>query len=234
LSKMQEYANRMRQKPTAAEARFHARLLDASIEVSSQVILGRYIADFLIPSLGVVVEIDGGYHNNDAQMLKDIERDQWMTFKGLVVIRIQNEEVDSFPLSRILNAKGTSKAISWCKRAVPHSLKVEPRKIRRTKESIKARKEAGRARVYACYIPNGESDVIVGRPRDAMRKTQGVPCAFAKRFKTKEEAQKWLLDKLTVNPKTITQKKSARDIELEARIANLKQRPGILQMEYPK
>jgi very-short-patch-repair endonuclease len=56
-----------------------------------QFVIGRYIADFCVPSLRLVVEVDGGYH---AQTVAgDARRDRDMRRLGFRVVRVSHEAV---------------------------------------------------------------------------------------------------------------------------------------------
>ena len=60
-------------------------------DIDRQVIIGNYIADFFIPELGLVFEIDGSSHNDKTNY--DAERDVYMQSLNLKVIRILDIEV---------------------------------------------------------------------------------------------------------------------------------------------
>jgi len=54
------------------------------------------IVDFYIPSLHLVLEVDGGYHDTKEQMRKDWFKDKWLREKRKVnVLRIRNEEANN-------------------------------------------------------------------------------------------------------------------------------------------
>jgi very-short-patch-repair endonuclease len=55
--------------------------------------LSIYIADFYCHKLKLVIEIDGGYHQTEEQMLLDAERTATIESQGLKVMRFTNEEV---------------------------------------------------------------------------------------------------------------------------------------------
>lgn len=55
-----------------------------------QVICG-FIVDFYCHAVSLVVEVDGGVHDDKRE--QDFERDRIMTERGFTVIRIHNEEV---------------------------------------------------------------------------------------------------------------------------------------------
>lgn len=123
MSKMIEYANKMRQEQTGAERVFCDRV--AHLNCYSQVVIGPYIADFLFPDKCLVVEVDGGYHNEPEQILKDAARDSWMKSKGLKVIRIQNAEAATFPLSKISRLSYPRANVRlWLDRAIAYTLQI--------------------------------------------------------------------------------------------------------------
>jgi very-short-patch-repair endonuclease len=94
-SRKEQYARKMREQPTPSEARLYNALVQVRYKcgwvVSSQVVIGPYIADIYIPNLRVVVEVDGGYHAERIDY--DARRDRWMWGNGYRVIRVNNEEV---------------------------------------------------------------------------------------------------------------------------------------------
>ncbi|NET87842.1 MAG: DUF559 domain-containing protein [Kamptonema sp. SIO1D9] len=56
-----------------------------------QQIIDGFIADFYCHAAGLIVEIDGKIH--DEQVEYDEERDRIISSKGLILLRIKNEEV---------------------------------------------------------------------------------------------------------------------------------------------
>lgn len=52
-----------------------------------------YIMDFFLPAYGVCIEIDGGYHNTQQQLVKDMERTNLLARTGILVVRFTNEQV---------------------------------------------------------------------------------------------------------------------------------------------
>lgn len=58
-----------------------------------QKVLGKYIADFYSAQAGMVIELDGSQHFEDAAMEKDEERTRFLEGYGLKVLRIPNNEV---------------------------------------------------------------------------------------------------------------------------------------------
>ena len=56
------------------------------IDFDRQKIIGNYIVDFYIKQLGLVIEIDGLYHNYNGK--SDIERENYLISLGLRIFRI--------------------------------------------------------------------------------------------------------------------------------------------------
>ena len=54
-----------------------------------------YYADISIPSLKVIVEVDGGYHLTQEQKKRDEKRDKDFASIGYTTIRVTNEQVKS-------------------------------------------------------------------------------------------------------------------------------------------
>lgn len=56
--------------------------------------IGSYIADFCCRKLKIVIEIDGGQHNNTNDIEYDNKRTKYLSEKGYKVIRFWNNEID--------------------------------------------------------------------------------------------------------------------------------------------
>ena len=52
-----------------------------------------YYADISIPSLKLIIEVDGGYHNTEEQQAKDKQRDDDFKSIGYTTLRYTNEQV---------------------------------------------------------------------------------------------------------------------------------------------
>jgi very-short-patch-repair endonuclease len=55
--------------------------------------IGPYVVDFFCPAKRLIVELDGGHHNDDATAARDSERQAWLEREGYRVIRFWNSEV---------------------------------------------------------------------------------------------------------------------------------------------
>ena len=93
--KLKECASYNRKHTTQAESVLWEYLKKKQLGVSfrRQHIVGQYIADFVCLSHGLVIEVDGGYHQLPERQTSDAERTQWLESQGLKVLRFTNEEV---------------------------------------------------------------------------------------------------------------------------------------------
>ena len=59
-----------------------------------QVIIGKYIVDFLCHEAKLVIELDGSQHYEQQEILNDNARTAYLHDQGLRVLRLSNYEVD--------------------------------------------------------------------------------------------------------------------------------------------
>lgn len=95
-------ANEMRANPTESERRVHKMLIKHKVPHQSQVPIlindrTGYIVDFLLPKQRII-EVDGSYHNDKEQIVKDKHRDRELVEKGYHIIRITNEQTHNLGL----------------------------------------------------------------------------------------------------------------------------------------
>lgn len=55
--------------------------------------VGNYVLDFYCPEFKLAIELDGQGHFEEAQMLKDAEREKFINEFGIKIIRIENKNV---------------------------------------------------------------------------------------------------------------------------------------------
>lgn len=130
----------MKRRPTKHELIFMDKLLDEGVEFKSQMILGFYILDFVIPDRMIIFEIDGETHNKRY----DERRDEFCKECGFVVIRIKNKDTQDYDLSILdimpevplyVFRSGLSKANSLRSAAIkPPKPQKKPRKKKKRKE----------------------------------------------------------------------------------------------------
>ena len=59
-----------------------------------QVLIGEYIVDFLCPEKKLIIEIDGGQHNVDENIIQDNIRSQYIQNNGYTILRFWNNEIN--------------------------------------------------------------------------------------------------------------------------------------------
>jgi very-short-patch-repair endonuclease len=91
--RLTERASAMRANPTTSEAALWAKLQVNQLGVAfrRQFPVGRYIADFAAPSVRLIVEVDGGYH--DRRLVADARRDRDLRRLGYTVLHLEAELV---------------------------------------------------------------------------------------------------------------------------------------------
>ena len=96
---IEEFAKKHRKYPTEAERILWELIKSRQLgtKFRRQHIIGNYIADFANLHYHLVIEIDGGYHLEDSQFVKDEYRTEKLAEKGFEVIRFSNEEVIGNP-----------------------------------------------------------------------------------------------------------------------------------------
>jgi|SRR3989344_5177322 len=60
-----------------------------------QVPIGNFIVDFCCRKKNLILELDGGQHNEDRNINMDSERDLFLKREGYTVLRFWNNEIDS-------------------------------------------------------------------------------------------------------------------------------------------
>ncbi|MBD0366889.1 MAG: class I tRNA ligase family protein, partial [Flavisolibacter sp.] len=90
-----ENARSNRKQSTDAEARLWKLLRDNQLgcKFRRQHPVEGFIADFACLQKGLIVEVDGDYHNTNEQQEYDTQRTELLTQKGFTVLRFTNEEV---------------------------------------------------------------------------------------------------------------------------------------------
>ena len=107
---LEQRATQMRHEATSSEAMLFEAVRGKRLGVAfrRQVpVLGTYIVDLLVPELRLVVEIDGGYHEERARA--DARRDRALERAGYTVLRLEADLVMSdlpAALARIREAIG--------------------------------------------------------------------------------------------------------------------------------
>ena len=88
-------AQRLRREMTKEERhRWYDFFKTMGIHANRQKPIGPYIVDFYIASAGLVIELDGGQHYEDAGKEYDEKRDQFLREQRLTVLRYSNLDVN--------------------------------------------------------------------------------------------------------------------------------------------
>ena len=88
----------LRNNLTAAEKALWLYLQNKKLEgykFRRQHPLHLFIVDFYCHELGLIIEVDGAYHETKEQEEKDEKRTELLKFQGLTVLRFTNDEVST-------------------------------------------------------------------------------------------------------------------------------------------
>ncbi len=89
-------AQQLRQNQTEAEIQLWRQLRNrnlAGYKFRRQYTIEPYIVDFLCFSHSLIIELDGGHHNEEQQIIYDKKRSDYLESKGFVILRFWNNQV---------------------------------------------------------------------------------------------------------------------------------------------
>ena len=69
-------------------------LKEQPVTINRQKVIGPYIVDFYCASAGIVIELDGSQHFEDAGIESDKKRDSYLNELGLIVLRYSNTDIN--------------------------------------------------------------------------------------------------------------------------------------------
>jgi very-short-patch-repair endonuclease len=93
---LKELARELRKNMTDAERFLWSKLRRKQLkeyQFYRQKNIGNYIVDFYCPAAKLVVEIDGGQHYAEENIVKDEARDKFLSGLGFRVLRFSNSDV---------------------------------------------------------------------------------------------------------------------------------------------
>ena len=96
MSNNRDRAKELRHDQTEAETFVWGQLRGrrfSGFKFRRQVPLGNYIVDFVCLDRRIIVELDGGQHNETNQKAYDARRDAWLRREGFEVLRFWNSDV---------------------------------------------------------------------------------------------------------------------------------------------
>jgi very-short-patch-repair endonuclease len=91
-------SKKLRSSQTPWEAKLWARLRGNRfycLKFKRQVPMGSYVVDFCCQEKKLILELDGGHHNDQKYFKGDISRQKYLESHGYTVLRFWNNEVDS-------------------------------------------------------------------------------------------------------------------------------------------
>ena len=97
MNKYKFLVQNLRQNQTKQELKLWSLLRNRNfqgLKFKRQYNIGDYIVDFVCLEYKVIIEIDGGQHNEPEEIELDNERTKYLQSKGFRVIRFWNNEVD--------------------------------------------------------------------------------------------------------------------------------------------
>ncbi len=96
VTRNRDRARQLRCFPTEAEAFLWQHLRGRAfkaLKFRRQLELGNYIVDFVCLEKRLIIEVDGGQHNEKLHRRYDEVRDQWLRSQGFRILRYWNNEV---------------------------------------------------------------------------------------------------------------------------------------------
>jgi len=103
-----DFTRKLRQQLTDAERTLWARIRNRQLQgvrFRRQQPIGSYIVDFICLERQLIVEVDGGQHNERRGREEDKERTKWLQAKGYKVLRFWNNDV-------LMNTEGVLERIA--------------------------------------------------------------------------------------------------------------------------
>ncbi len=91
-----KFARSLRRNESEAEEKLWMSLWKRNlngVKFRRQQPIGNYIVDFISFEKKLIVEIDGGQHNESSMITTDANRTKWLESKGYRVVRFWNNEV---------------------------------------------------------------------------------------------------------------------------------------------
>ena len=91
-----KFARTLRKNESDAERKLWSKLRSRQFEnlkFRRQHPIGKYIVDFVSIEKKIVIEVDGGHHNESGNVENDKKRTAWLESEGYRVIRFWNNDI---------------------------------------------------------------------------------------------------------------------------------------------
>ena len=126
-NRLTPWAKKLRRESTTSETKLWRWLGGQrflGLKFRRQYPIGGYIVDFCCPAKKLIIELDGGGHNQESQRVEDRRRDNFFQTQGFTVLRFWNsdlsdnldgvlsklqEVLDQLPLTPALSHQGRGK-----------------------------------------------------------------------------------------------------------------------------
>jgi len=97
MDNLTERAKELRKNATPQEQKLWNLLKKKykNLKFKRQQPIGQYIADFICREKWLIIELDGGQHNEDKNIAYDEKRTKYLESKGFKVIRFWNNDIDN-------------------------------------------------------------------------------------------------------------------------------------------
>lgn len=92
------HARTLRKNPTEVEKKLWSKLRSRQLQglkFRRQQTIGPYVVDFINLEEKVIIELDGGQHNEEKNINKDLVRTAFLEKEGFKVLRFWNNEVNN-------------------------------------------------------------------------------------------------------------------------------------------
>ncbi|MFA6410441.1 MAG: endonuclease domain-containing protein [Candidatus Buchananbacteria bacterium] len=97
-NRLVKLARILRKNQTPYESKLWCLLRDKRLEglkFRRQYPIGIYIVDFCCFEKKLIIELDGGHHNQNEQIKNDQKRDQYLINQGYKILRFWNNDLDN-------------------------------------------------------------------------------------------------------------------------------------------
>ena len=93
---LKDKARELRNNATSQEDKLYYQFLRRfKVRIHRQKVIGYYIVDFYCHKAKLVIELDGGQHFQEENLVHDDLRTRFLESQGLLVLRFTNWEVDN-------------------------------------------------------------------------------------------------------------------------------------------
>ncbi len=97
MEEIYNIARKLRKNSTEQERKMWKLLRNRgfkNLKFKRQVPMGNYVVDFLCEEKKLIIEIDGGQHNEPENIINDKIRTEYLESEGYCIVRFWNNEID--------------------------------------------------------------------------------------------------------------------------------------------